>query len=929
MATSGDGAKRSGDPRQQAPSAAGGKKSGTGVGSQRGAETVPTGGAGTALPEKFGPYRVKKKLGGGGMGAVYLVENTALQREEALKVPHFDAGDDLAVRQRFIQEARAAAALTHPNLCPVYHVGALDGVYFLTMPYLQGMPLSDYTGQPQPPRKAVEIVAKLAQALAVAHGRGVIHRDLKPSNVMMCPGVGPVVMDFGLSRQVRQQDQRLTQSGTALGTPAYMPPEQIKGELERIGPASDVYSLGVILFELLTGQPPFEAATMAEVFAKALYLEAPLASALRPGVSPALDAVCRQALAKEPEQRYPTMKAFAAALVEHLRATPPAEGGGNLVPAQPERAAVLGAPTVPPNQARRTPGPGKILDAPTVLPGPARPTPAPAPTAARTNVAPGGTRVGNKASSIRRNPGAPGNVVQATVIAPPPPEEAPARPRRLLLGCVACAVVGLLVGGAGGVAAVIYFLSPDRVPQVAASGRGGTTPSANPAPVSSNPPKPTHSESKPTTPAPPVRTRPAVSHGPAGGQDPDTKMIETRPAAPKHEELVGPVLLSEDFRAVGAGARPKGWEGEAFAVQRAEDDRPCLEVTKPSDMYYVTLPRLALKGDFGLDCEVRLGGTAANAVNQVGHELHLELGSRTSTPLTIVVDHRGSVRIEDGPMKEADGFRRFDNLHFRLTRKGDVYSASVNDRVTVRATIPGKGTFEEVRLGLPGGTVSSLGQANADVFLARLYAIKIVALGKDVAAPGTGGPLPGLREGFGNVAVGTLPEGWTKGTMVRRTNLAVQNTGARPGLELLNPALRTGSVLLPRADLKGDFYADFEVVFPDPDGVVTVQLKGFRTTVTVQMDSQGRVCLPPQELVGPARFWARGRANVLRLERSVQNKAFLIKVNNTEVTQASPGAATVPFASVELGLGVLDKRWKSPQVTFVRVVPLEESAAKP
>jgi serine/threonine protein kinase len=169
------------------------------------------------MPTEFGRYRVRKQLGGGGMGAVYLVENTELKREEALKVPHFGVGDDPVVRERFLREARAAAQLDHPNLCPVYDVGTINGVCFLTMRYLKGKLLSDYTGKPQPPRKAVEITAKLAQALESAHSKGVIHRDLKPNNVMMCAGVGPVVMDFGLAKQTKSEDQKLTQAGTTMG----------------------------------------------------------------------------------------------------------------------------------------------------------------------------------------------------------------------------------------------------------------------------------------------------------------------------------------------------------------------------------------------------------------------------------------------------------------------------------------------------------------------------------------------------------------------------------------------------------------------------------------------------------------------------------------------------------------------------------------
>ena len=303
--------------------------------------------AATELPPQFGRYRVKKKLGGGGMGTVYLVENTELEREEALKVPHFSDGDDPQVRERFLREAKSAAKLDHANLCPIYVAGVQDGTYYLTMRFLKGRLLSDFTGTPQPVRKSVEIATKLAQALEAAHSEGVIHRDLKPSNIMMVSGVGPVVMDFGLAKLVLHPEQSVSLAGTVLGTPAYMPPEQVNGDREQMGPASDVYSLGVILYELLTGRLPFEG-TVGAIYGQILYAQPRLPSALVPGLNPALDAICRRAMAKASSDRYPSMRAFAADLLDFLRSTPVTAGAGNLVPNTVDKAAILQSPTAAP-----------------------------------------------------------------------------------------------------------------------------------------------------------------------------------------------------------------------------------------------------------------------------------------------------------------------------------------------------------------------------------------------------------------------------------------------------------------------------------------------------------------------------------------------------------------------------------------------------
>jgi formylglycine-generating enzyme required for sulfatase activity len=281
------------------------------------------------------------------MGTVYLVENTELQRDEALKVPHLEGG--AGVGERFLREARLAARLDHPNLCTVHHAGVIDGVYFLTMRYLQGKPLSHYVGKPIPPARAVEIVVVLAQALEYAHGKGVIHRDLKPSNVMLCPGSGPTIMDFGLAKQTLplHPDDKLTQSGTMLGTPSYMPPEQVNGELDKMGPCSDVYSLGVILFELLTGRLPFTG-TPAQVLARVLFVAPPLPSQVQPGLAAALDAICARTMAKQPGERFASMKAFAAALSDYLRSPTATSAAGNQAARPTTREEILAARTAPP-----------------------------------------------------------------------------------------------------------------------------------------------------------------------------------------------------------------------------------------------------------------------------------------------------------------------------------------------------------------------------------------------------------------------------------------------------------------------------------------------------------------------------------------------------------------------------------------------------
>jgi tetratricopeptide (TPR) repeat protein len=324
-----------------------------------------------ALPEHFGRYRIVKKLGGGGMGDVYLAHDSQLNRDVALKVPRLPPGDPPDFLERFYREARAAATLHHPNICAVFDVGEFNGTPYLTMAYIDGKPLADIVGQGKrlPPQKVAALVRKLAKTLQEAHTRGVVHRDLKPANVMIDARDQPVIMDFGLARLMGPGEARLTQDGMLMGTPAYMAPEQVSGQADLQGPSCDIYTLGVILFELLTGQLPFTGNLQA-LLTQIVLASPPVPSSLRPGLDPALDAICLKALAKKPEQRYIWMADFAQALEAYLRSEPkpsappplPAAGARKQGPAAyPARTVMEEEPTERLTPTPKGAGRGKLL----------------------------------------------------------------------------------------------------------------------------------------------------------------------------------------------------------------------------------------------------------------------------------------------------------------------------------------------------------------------------------------------------------------------------------------------------------------------------------------------------------------------------------------------------------------------------------------
>jgi serine/threonine protein kinase len=263
------------------------------------------------LSGKFGRYQIVRALGKGAMGTVYLAEDTQLRRQVALKTPQFTGDSQQEMLERFYREARAAATLRHPCICPVYDVGDIDGRHYITMAYIEGEPLSAFVGPavPQTEQQILNVVRKIAEALQEAHDQGIVHRDLKPSNIMIDRRGEPVIMDFGLARQAKQtEDVRLTQTGVIVGSPAYMSPEQVEADPEKMGPASDQYSLGVILYELLTGQVPFQG-SLASVMGQILSRQPTPPGKLRPGLDPRIEAVCLKMLAKNPADRFASLSA--------------------------------------------------------------------------------------------------------------------------------------------------------------------------------------------------------------------------------------------------------------------------------------------------------------------------------------------------------------------------------------------------------------------------------------------------------------------------------------------------------------------------------------------------------------------------------------------------------------------------------------------
>jgi len=291
-----------------------------------------------ALPRPFGDFELLEEVGRGGMGVVYKARQLSLNRTVALKMVREAHLATDADRARFRTEAEAAAKLKHPNIVTVYEVGTVAGQAYLCMEFVGGRTLAEKVRAdgPLPPRAAAHLVGQIARAVASAHDAGIIHRDLKPSNILLAvdepdpsgssasgprgPLLKPKVSDFGLAKRI-DTTESLTRTGAVVGTPSYMSPEQAAGRKD-ITPAADVYALGAILYELLTGRPPFQAAHPVDTLLLVLEQEPVPPRYLNPTVDRELEMICLKCLQKPAELRYPSAAALAADLEAHAAGRP-------------------------------------------------------------------------------------------------------------------------------------------------------------------------------------------------------------------------------------------------------------------------------------------------------------------------------------------------------------------------------------------------------------------------------------------------------------------------------------------------------------------------------------------------------------------------------------------------------------------------------
>src|SRR5437016_7655698 len=300
-----------------------------------------------AAGTKLGRYEIRSKLGEGGMGEVYLAEDTRLHRKVALKILPTELAANKDRMRRFEQEAQAAAALNHPNIAHIYEIGEGKGVNFIAMEFIDGQTLREKIHQEGTPlRKLLRFLQHAAEGLAKAHAAGIVHRDLKPDNIMITREGHAKILDFGLAKLIEQQPLPGSDSseiatavmpqhsipGTVMGTAGYMSPEQAQGKTKEIDQRSDIFSFGCILFEAATGKKPFEGQSVIKSLHMVVYEPAPPIVDFNPSAPPELQRIVRRCHAKDPDERYQSIKEVAIELKELRREMESSAGIDTTVP---------------------------------------------------------------------------------------------------------------------------------------------------------------------------------------------------------------------------------------------------------------------------------------------------------------------------------------------------------------------------------------------------------------------------------------------------------------------------------------------------------------------------------------------------------------------------------------------------------------------
>jgi serine/threonine protein kinase len=693
------------------------------------------------FPRPFGRYQLLKRLGEGGMGSVYLAEDTTLGRRVALKIPLFGPEDGPEGRERFFREARAAATLDHQYLCPVYDVGEIDGQLYLTMAYIEGKSLAELIrGEGLPPRHVAALVGKLALALDVAHTQGVIHRDLKPANVMIRSTGSrrePVIVDFGLARRDGADEVRVTKTGQVMGTLGYMAPEQIRGD-KAMGPACDIYALGVMLYELLTGQLPFTGTGLA-VAGKILTQDPLPLTEHRPDLDPRLEAICRKAMAKKIEDRYASMSALAGALTDYLKAAPATVTASPGASASPH-------PADPARESGSHSMVGKLLDqladtavspppppskpdfqAPTVLLPSPKPVEAAIPDQAvrwpRWLLIVAGSILGvfllSLAVILAVRPGANANqdrdnlpsatkdrldrgvdVVRKEVARVIIPGEDSLPPKALLKGNARpeppVTKKNLKFSGSLGT-------SKGR-PQPTAGGAENPSIGVNGAPRSGPFPTPTDQmEAMAKAQRVGLGTKPSPNFA--------SKSSTAKPAMPEpeFEPPVPGALIDENFSKIPEGQLPAGWTAQRSnaAVKTANpgsaaakfpsyrntalSNRPALELNDPAHSEEVDLPPIELAEDFMVETEFLL--------RTVGTCVRVQLQGKSTEILNLDVYGDGYVQAQEKYSQKSGSFALNASTRLRLERRGTAYRVLVNGVLIGELPISiGKVKFKTMRL---------------------------------------------------------------------------------------------------------------------------------------------------------------------------------------------------------------------------------------